>query len=476
MTETRGNAIIIAGTMSGAGKTTVTLGLMAALARSGKKVQPFKCGPDFIDPSLHRLVTGSISRNLDIWMTGEDFTCQTYEKHSKNADISIIEGVMGMFDGAESSSAALAAKLSIPVILVLDVRSAAESAAAVLKGFESLEPGVAPRGVILNMIASQRHLELVSNAINKYCQAEILGYLPRSLNFSIPERHLGLHMGEEEPLKPGAVDELAEAVKKHINLERVLAMSKTIQEKSPHKPRTKPIKQVRIAIAMDKAFCFYYQDNLDLLKEAGAELVFFSPLHDKKLPVDIHGIYLGGGYPELHAKALSQNTEILRAIKKWAENYGPIYSECGGFMYLTQGIIDQDIQYPMAGIYPVSARMQTSRASLGYREIKLKHDCLLGQADTIMRGHEFHYSRIDKMPLEITRAYQVSSMASKTQGKQNEQIKNNFLEEGYCYKNVLGGYLHLHFGFSPGVVNEFIKNCKRNKKNCREFKKIFFGN
>jgi len=437
-------AIIIAGTQSGSGKTTIALGLMAALGQRGLRVQPFKCGPDFIDPTLHQLVTGIISRNLDCWMSGADFTRQSFARHSKAADISIIEGVMGMYDGGESSSAALASFLEVPVILVLDVSSAAESAAAVLKGFESLDPQVAPKGVILNRIASERHLELVSDAIKKHCQAEILGYLPRTLNFSMPERHLGLHMGDEGPLSAEAITELATAMAEHVNLDRLLALASSAPAEQELKfAGSGALSKARIAVARDSAFSFYYEDNLDLLVENGAELVFFSPLTESQLPEDTQAIYLGGGYPELYAAALSENKVMLAAIKAWAEDDGPIYAECGGFMYLTNGITDHDGQFhPMAGVFPVQARMQGQRASLGYRQLKLQGRSFFGPAGTVMRCHEFHYSSIDEMPEEINRLYAVNT------GK----------EEGYQYKNVLGGYMHLHFGYSPQALTCFINN------------------
>lgn len=441
-------AIIIAGTQSGSGKTTVTLGLMAALARRNLNVQPFKCGPDFIDPSLHKLVTGKISRNLDMWMAGESFTRQTFGLHSNKADISVIEGVMGMFDGGDSSSAALGVKLDIPLLLVLDVRSAAESAAAVLKGFETLNPNVKLRGVILNRIASPRHLQLVSEAIQKHCKAEILGHLPRNVAFAIPERHLGLHMGDEDPISSEAIAELAETISEYVDLDRLLEIAQVTEKEMPKLP-VKPSTTVRLAVAQDKAFCFYYQDNLDILQQAGMELVFFSPLTDKKLPENIDGIYFGGGYPELHAKELSENKEMLAAVKNWAENDGVIYGECGGFMYLTEGIVDHDDQlYSMCSIFPVQARMQSRRASLGYREITLKEDGLLGEAGSVMRGHEFHYSSIDGVEGAIRKIYAV----------------NNGSEEGYCYKNVLGGYMHLHFGFNPGVANALIQKMNEKRK------------
>ncbi|HIJ79340.1 MAG: cobyrinate a,c-diamide synthase [Desulfobulbaceae bacterium] len=442
-------AIVVAGTQSGSGKTTITLGLLAALKAQGLKVQPFKCGPDFIDPSLHRLVTGRESRNLDLWMSGEEFVARTFALHSRGADISIIEGVMGMFDGNTSSSAALAEALQVPVVLILDVASAAESVAAVLKGFETLAPEVAPRAVILNRIGSERHLALVSEAIKKHCRAEIIGYLPRNLDFAIPGRHLGLKMGEEEPISKEAIARLAATITEHVDLNRLVALASENAgaNRESGEQDYLPAK-VKIGVARDQAFCFYYEDNLDLLRAAGAELVFFSPLIDRAIPAGVSGLYLGGGYPELFADKLAANEPMRSAIKAWAEAGRPIYAECGGFMYLSQGIVDNDDKLqPMAGVFPVTARMQTRRAALGYREIALERDCFLGAKGTVLRGHEFHYSTIDEMPDSIDRLY----------------VVNNGEREGYSYKNVIGGYLHLHFGYNPEAVVAFVSECLTSK-------------
>ncbi|WP_457575464.1 cobyrinate a,c-diamide synthase [Desulfomarina sp.] len=445
MTTSKKSSFIIAGTSSGSGKTTVALGLMAAFRARGVNVQPFKCGPDFIDPGLHKLVTSTVSRNLDLWMCGEDFTRDCYAENSRNCDLAIIEGVMGMFDGGKSSSAALGRTLGVGTILVLDVRSTAESAAAMVKGFEMLEPDVAPKGIILNRVASKRHLQLVSDAINHHCSAEILGHIPRTLEFTIPGRHLGLLTGEESPLSEKGIDTLINTVSEYVDLDRILELfqitqpaARTFTEKTISAPRC------RIGVAKDRAFCFYYEDNLDLLRQAGAELCFFSPLEDNSLPAGIDGLYLGGGYPELYGKELSENNSMLTDIKNMAENNHPVYCECGGFMYLTEGIVDSDKNFfPMAGIFPVKARMQKTRASLGYRQMETVQDSFFGPAGTVLRGHEFHYSNIEKMTPEIERVYRV----------------NNGSEEGYRYKNVMGGYMHLHFGYNPRMVESFISRC-----------------
>ena len=447
-------AILMAGTSSGSGKTTITLGLLAALRNLGLAVQPFKCGPDFIDPGLHQLACGRVSRNLDLWMMGEARVRETFAvSAAAGADISVIEGVMGMFDGRESSSAALAKRLGLPVVLILDVRSAAESVAAVLKGFETLDPEVVPVAVILNRVASPRHLALVSGAIRLHCRAEILGYLPQSLDFSMPARHLGLFTGEEQPISPEGLASLAATIAAQVNLERLLelAATATVSSAENGSARHESVEaQARIGVARDRAFCFYYEDNFDLLRAAGAELVFFSPLEDRTLPEGLDGLYLGGGYPELYAQELSGNLGMRQAVYDWAQSGRPIYAECGGFMYLTQGIAGDDLGVlPMAGVFPVTARMQKKRASLGYREVRLARDCFFGPASTVLRGHEFHYSLIDAMPEHIERIYAV-----------NSRVNGDDRTEGYRYKNVLGGYLHLHFGFNPRMTGEFVRACR----------------
>jgi cobyrinic acid a,c-diamide synthase len=439
--------LLLAGTHSGCGKTTVTLGVMAALARRGLAVQPFKAGPDFIDPTLHRLVTGRLSHNLDAWMCGEDFVRACFARHAAAADIAVVEGVMGFFDGGEGSAAHLAKLLGLPVILVVDARSMAESAAALVKGFETLDPAVRLAGVILNRVGSERHLELLRTAIGLHCRAEVVGHLPREASFAIPERHLGLHMGEEAPLGSEAIGHLAETVASHIDLGRLLALAATAEPQPvPASREEPPAAPVRIGIARDKAFCFYYEENLALLAAAGAELVAFSPLSDLALPPGLAGIYLGGGYPELHAAALAANDSMREAIRNWSAAGRPLYAECGGFMYLSQGIHDRDgCFHPMAGVYPVEARMQKGRASLGYREATLQRESLWGAAGAVVRGHEFHYSVIDPMPEHVARCYGLAD------GR----------EEGYLMNGkTLGGYLHLHWGAHPEAAQNFVRICK----------------
>ncbi len=424
---------------------------MAAFSDGGHAVQPFKCGPDFIDPGLHRLITGKVSRNLDLWMSGERFVSSCFSHNCQNADLAIVEGVMGMYDGGPSSSGALAGYLNLPVILVLDVRSMAESAAAIVKGFETIRPETAPVGVILNRIASPRHLQLVGDAIEQHCDAEILGYLPRTVEFSIPSRHLGLLTEDDAPLKEDAIRLLARTVREHIDLNRILDVCSTELKPSPAPLAPSTSTRCRIAVARDKAFCFYYQDNFDLLRAAGAELVFFSPLVDRGLPEDIDGIYLGGGYPELYADRLSSNSSMLKEIRDWCECSGPVFAECGGFMYLTRGIYEKEGSFhPMAGVFPVNSKMHDKRASLGYRQVTTRVESCFGPAGTTLRGHEFHYSTVDEMSPGITRVYGTNDNST----------------EGYQYKKTVGGYVHLHFGWNVDAVTAFINYCAKKEHGC----------
>ncbi len=445
-------AILVAGTHSGCGKTTVTLAVMAALVRRGVKVQPFKCGPDFIDPTLHAAVTGRVSRNLDVRMCGADFVRHSFARHAPAEGISVIEGVMGLFDGGQGSAAHLARLLSIPVLLVVDVRSAAESVAAVVRGFEDLDPEVRVAGVVLNRVGSERHRQLVTDAVARHCRAKIIGVLPRQEEISLPSRHLGLYMGDEVRLHR---ERLAQWVEQHLDLERLLVLAGQAAP-APAADRARPPRaaaasrqeRVRIGVARDEAFCFYYQDNLDMLAASGAELVFFSPLHDRSLPEGVQGLYLGGGYPELHAPALAANTAMRHQVLEFSRAGHPVYGECGGFMYLTRSITDQEgNSHPMVGVFPVQSRMRPHLRRLGYRRVRCQCRTILADQEQELYGHEFHYSDIDAMPGEVTRAY----------------VLDDGRQEGYVMARTLAGYMHLHWGRTPGCAAAFVRSCRTGK-------------
>jgi cobyrinic acid a,c-diamide synthase len=464
------SGIVVAGTHSGCGKTTVTLGLLAALKKKGLTVQSFKAGPDFIDSGLHRLITGRPSRNLDLWMCGEDHVRNCYGKNSADADISLIEGVMGLYDGKLSTST-LATVLDLPVILVVDAYGMAESAGAIVKGFRDWGsgignetntqhpiPGTCFAGVIFNRVASEKHFRRLKESI---IDIPVLGYLPRDIDFAIPHRHLGLTTAEDNPLAEENIRKLADAVQEHIDVDWICRKVSADSQASPaagipssrHKNQNKRL--CKIAVAYDSAFCFYYEDNLDALREAGAEIVFFSPLANPALPDAADALYIGGGYPELHAAQLSGNASMLKAVHDWAAAERPLYAECGGLMYLSAGLHDFDANFfNMAGVFPFETEMRKGQARLGYREVSLKSDCILGAAGQTLRGHEFHYSVIRNHP-HLPDNGLIYNL--------RDSFGNSLSGEGYSSGKTLASYVHIHFGSSPGVERNFI-NYIRNER------------
>ncbi len=472
------NGFVIAGTHSGCGKTTVTLGILAALKKKKLNVQAFKTGPDFIDTGLHRLITGRPSRNLDLWMCGEDYVKDCFYIHSHDIDISVVEGVMGMYDG-EFSTKKLAQILGLPIILVVDAYGIAESAGAIIKGFMEYNTKEQKRGradfftselpnsinsgliasVIFNRVASERHYERLKNSVQ---DIPVIGYLPRDLNFEIPHRHLGLTVAEERPIAIENIERLANAVLAHVDIDFLLlnfgiSNDQRLRREDPRAieiPRYSSPAPLRIAIAYDRAFCFYYEDNLDLLKVEGAEIVKFSPLSDTKIP-EADALYIGGGYPEVWAKELSQNVLMLKAIHEWAELGKPIYAECGGLMYLSQGIYDFEGNFfKMVGLFPFETKMKRGRPHLGYREIQLKEDCMLGKKGERLRGHEFHYS-------EIKNSAQFTDHDSLYKVKNS--LEQDMKDEGYRYKNTLASYVHIHFGSNANITKSFINFIKERR-------------
>jgi cobyrinic acid a,c-diamide synthase len=452
--------VVITGTHSGCGKTTVTLGILAALKKKGLSVQSFKAGPDFIDPGLHRLVTGRPARNLDIWMCGEDYVKDCFRKRSAAADISVVEGVMGMYDGGYST-AGLARLLDLPVILVVDAYGIAESAGAVVKGFaeynaedkkiggseekKSFSASAPVASVIFDRVASENHFERLRSGIR---DVPVLGYLPRDLDFEIPHRHLGLTTAEERPLTDENVGKLADATTEHIDIDMLIQSCGRMEAVSAGLPSLRA-SALRLAVARDKAFCFYYEDNLDLLRNAGAEIVPFSPLSGAGLPDDVDAVYIGGGYPEIYADALSRNRAMVESIRDWTCSGKPLYAECGGLMYLSRGIRDFEGRYlEMAGVFPFVTELKKERPHLGYREIALNADCILGKQGSALRGHEFHYSQIAGAGAEIEKVYSVTVN------------RGGMRKEGYRFKNTLASYIHLHFGSNLDSAANFIRFIK----------------
>lgn len=436
--------LIIGGTRSGCGKSTITLALLSALKKKGLIVQPFKCGPDFIDTGLHSLISGRTSRNLDLWMCGKEFLFNSIERNSKGADSIIIEGVMGLFDGGERSTAKLAETLDANVLLVVDAYGMAESAAPLVHGFnEYLKAryGSALAGVVFNRVSGEKHYERLKDAVREI--TEPLGYLSREAEFTIPERHLGLTVAEEKPISDRNIDLLARSAIEHMDMEKIISLARNPYPVSGQVNKIAP--SIKIAVARDKAFSFYYEDNFDILRQNGAELVFFSPLEDPSLPEGVNALYFGGGYPELYARELSGNKGLLQEIRDWAHSGRPIYAECGGFIYLSEGMNFDEQFFPLCGIFPWSASMRKEKKPvLGYREAVLQTDCQLGKKGRKLRGHEFHYSELDIGPK--VKDFRTNVFGENENGR---IISAN-------YRNVLASYIHFHFGSSPEAGADFV--------------------
>ncbi|CAM3937807.1 cobyrinate a,c-diamide synthase [Alicyclobacillus pomorum] len=453
--------IVIAGTNSGAGKTTVTLGLMAALRKRNLSVQGFKVGPDYIDPSYHTVLTGRPSRNLDTWMMEPGVVREVFHRGSEGADVSVIEGVMGMYDGKDpltntGSTAEVSRLLRAPVLLVVNVASMARSAAAVVLGFQQLDPKVQVVGVIVNRVGSHGHYELVKAAIEQVCRVPVVGYLTKQETLQIPERHLGLIPALERGEMNNLFDTLADAVEATVDVERVLQLASqaapwevpepTLFVGEQHQPVT------TIAVARDRAFNFYYPENLELLEWYGARLAEFRPLDGEPIPEDADGVYIGGGFPEEFAATLSRCTAMKDSLRHAVADGMPVFAECGGFMYLTESLTDkQGETHPMAGIVPASVAMQSRLAALGYREVTAIRDTLLLREGEHARGHEFHYSTASyHNPEHWPYAYE-------TEGLRGRKL------EGYAQANVLAGYTHLHFASNPRIAERFVVACKQYK-------------
>lgn len=446
--------LLLAAPMSGSGKTTITAGLIAALRRRGLRIAPFKCGPDYIDPGYHALAAGQPCYNLDSWLIPPDQIVGVLARRSAEADLAVIEGVMGLFDGYAGnddtgSSAHIARLTATPVIIVLDARAMARTAAALIAGLRDFDRRVTIGGVILNRVGSPRHAALIRDAIEQTVGVPVLGYVPRHDGLTLPERHLGLVPVAESGRWQEWLTEAAVQVEQTIDLDRLLAVAYTAPPLPvPASPTLAPVSSARpvIAIARDEAFNFIYPDNLDLLQAAGAELAFFSPLHDTALPVGTAAIYLCGGFPELFADQLSANQAMLAAIREAAAAGMPIYAECGGLMYLTETLIDQHGHaFAMAGVLPGYSRM-TPRLTLGYRTIAAQAETWLWRTGETVRGHEFHYSVWEARPTDLPPLYACLPDVMRPQPA----------SEGAVIGQTLASYIHLHFLACPAIAERFV--------------------
>lgn len=450
--------VVIAGTRSGCGKSSVSLGLMRALARRGVDVRPFKAGPDFIDPGHHQraaTVDGAPvakSHNLDGWMLGHEGAKSIFARYAAGGSAAVIEGVMGLHDGFspvsdEGSTAELSRLLDLPVVLVVDARSMARSAAAMVSGYAHFDPDVQLLGVILNNVGSESHGDILRRAIEP-TGIPVLGCLGRSDDVELPSRHLGLVTASEG--EQAVYDRLADWLEQGVD---VTGLLETLPECEPKDvlPDPEPVGDVRIGVARDEAFCFYYHENLRLLRACGAELVEFSPMRDKRLPEDLDGLYLGGGYPEVYAFELSQNTGMRRQVGAYCESGRPVYAECGGFLYLLETLEGpHGRRFNMCGTFPFRSAMNKRFAALGYRRIQTLIDSPLGPVGTAFRGHEFHYSSLESEP--DTDTHRAAYMVEKRKGP-------GFRPEGWISANTLASYIHIHFGSNPELARNFVAAC-----------------
>ena len=466
--------IIIAGTTSGVGKTSITLGILYILKNLGFKIQAFKVGPDFIDPSYHHFVTNSPSYNLDSWLMGKKGLIDTFEKYTIDKDIAVIEGVMGLFDGIGgkndlASTAHIAKILNSPIILVIDASKAARSLAAIAYGFLNFEKGIHIKGIILNKISSNRHFHFIRDAFANKIKIPIVGVVYKNKDLIFSERHLGLIPREElDDKKRNEILNSAKILSESLDAQKIIDLIGSIPNEKLTKKKidnniNQNIQTIKIAVALDASFNFYYQQNLDILQKKGAQLIFFSPLYDDKLPQEIDGIIIGGGFPEILARNLSKNISMIRAIKKIAENQIPIYAECGGLMYLSKSIeegipkyvndkipgskVNLNKTYKMTGLIDAITKM-TDKLTLNYTQGKVINESIFGNINSI-KGHEFHFSEMENISNDCKFSYYLNK------GKGIIDQK-----DGIMVYNTLASYTHLHFS-NTKLPQEFILKCKK---------------
>ncbi len=456
MTEAQVPRLVIGGATSGVGKTTIAIGLMAALSRRGLRVQPYKVGPDYIDPSYHTVASGRLSRNLDSWMLSEGTILELFGRASEGADLALIEGVMGLFDGLSGleevgSTAHVAKLLRAPVLLVLDVGRTVRSAAAMVLGYATLDPGLRLAGVLLNRVGGARHRDWTQEAIEALTKIPVLGALPEVPELELPERHLGLIPTCERQALDRYLEKLVSLMERNVDLERLVAIALEVPP-LPIAPSglfaaRAGSPRVRLAVAKDEAFSFYYADGLELLTAAGAELVSFSPIHDRSLPDGAQGLYLGGGFPELFADRLTANGPMRREILEAARDGMPIYAECGGLMYLTEAIVNFDgASFPMVGAVPGRAVMERGSVRIGYVEVDPVRKSVLAEPGRRLRGHEFHSARWEGAE-SVSPAYRIVNRGGEP--------------EGYTQGNLLASFVHLHLATDVGLAGRFVASCDR---------------
>lgn len=454
--------ILVSAVGSGAGKTTVTVGLISALRARGLKVAPFKCGPDYLDPTYHARAAARSSHNLDGWMMDREAALATFARAARDADMAVIEGMMGLFDAVsptsdEGSTAQIAKWLGAPVLVVADASGMARTIGAIALGFSRFDPAVRLAGLICNRVGSRRHLDLLRAASS---EVPVLGGLPRNSAAAFPERHLGLFTANENAVPDDRFTAWGAMAAEWFDLDAIIEIARSapafggdILSAAGLAARPEP-PRCTIGVAFDEAFHFYYEYNLARLEALGARLVRFSPAHDRELPA-ADGLYFGGGYPEAAAPALSGNGAMLAAVRNFAESGRPIYAECGGLMYLSRAIRTLDgSSFPMAGLLDAEAVMRDRLQALGYAEVETSAPSILGPAGTRWRGHQFRYSTLEPAPpASVDRIFTV-----------NSRWGGAPVSEGYRSGGVVASYVHAHWASNPAVARNFVDACAKGSR------------
>ncbi|MEW6658521.1 MAG: cobyrinate a,c-diamide synthase [Thermodesulfobacteriota bacterium] len=453
--------LLLAALRGGAGKTTLTLGLLAAWRDQGRRLVPFKKGPDYIDPAWHALAAGCPSHNLDPFLMEGDQILALVARYAQAADGILIEGNRGLYDGLDaegtSSTAELAKALATPVVLVVDCTMRTRTTAALVLGCQHFDPLTPIRGVILNQIARPRHEALIRNAIEHYCGLPVLGALPRLKCAVFPERHMGLVPPQEHAKALKAVDTARDLAQRYLDLEglwQVATQAPPLPEAQISEPLPVSGEPVTIGIIRDSAFQFYYPENLEALEQEGARLVEISALEDPLLPGQMDALYIGGGFPETHARQLSENLSFRNALKAAARAGLPIYAECGGLMYLGEAIVTQEGKFPMVGIFPYEFIMDKRPQGHGYTILEVARDNPFFSTGTVLKGHEFHYSRIQPEPGPQENLVFTVNRGAGLGGQR----------EGLVYQNVLATYTHLHALGSPHWAPALVRRAREYRR------------
>jgi cobyrinic acid a,c-diamide synthase len=454
--------LVIAGLAGGSGKSVVAVGITAALSRRGRVVVPFKKGPDYIDAGWMQLAAGKRCYNLDPFLMTREAILHSFALHSGEAEVVIVEGNRGLYDGVDVkggySTAELAVTLNLPVILVVNCTKTTRTVAAMVLGCQQFDKRINIKGVVLNQIATERQRRLITESVENYTGIPVLGSIPRLKRDIFPMRHLGMVPHQEYTDSDGAIDFLADLVAENVDLEKVEAVMEPIPAPALTpvailaKPIAPALPKVKIGILQDAAFQFYYSENLEALERAGGELIYVNAMRDSVLP-ELDGLYIGGGFPETSARQLAANTTFRQSVKKEADSGLPIYAECGGLIYLGRSIVLEDEEFPLVGIFPVRFEMSVKPQAHGYTIFQVEKENAYYSRGTEVKGHEFRYSKIldwqgsaDQLVLKMVRGH----------GFRDGR-------DGLTYKNVLALYTHIHADGTPDWAGNFVQRCRTAK-------------